>query len=308
MGRRISMSVVILIVLMSIGFAAVTTSLIASSSASLASNSTDFQVYFSYANSEQGGTATISRDGKSIIYNSKKLTEVGETTSLMFVVTNESSLYDADVNVTYNINNVVDGVDYSSYFTITRSTFRKHEVISAQSHTEGIITIRLDKNVSNDVSLAFTINLDVSAKERTEPGSNLPNIVYGNELEMTLYSMINDYRINHGLNPLYWDGDLYTAAQVRSVEIEESFSNTRPNGEPFYTANYDKIYGELLSYQYIELIDAINAWLAEPTTYANVMSGAEGTNTDDPFTAFACAINDNTYRYIACEFGFRYDL
>ncbi len=311
MRRYTSIIIIVLVILISVGFASVTTSLIANGVSNVTTNPDDFQVYFSYVYSESGGTAEISSDKHNITYNSKKLTTVGETTSLSFVVTNDSSQYDADVSITYTIEDVVNNKDYSSYFTVTRSSFVNHESMPAKTHTGGIITIRLDKAILEDISLTFNVTLDVRAVERTEEGSGLPDITYGSEEEMMLYSIINDYRINHGLKPYYWDGDLYTAAQTRNLEIQESYSNTRPNGEPYYTANDVKIYGETLSKELMSLDEVLTAWVTNENTYSIVMSDTVEENGESypPFSAIGCSItNTETNKYISCEYGYRVDL
>ena len=53
--------------------------------------------------------------------------------------------------------------------------------------------------------------------------------------------LLNELRIEHGLNPLEWNpnSNLQMAAQLRAEEIVEEFSHTRPDGTSCFTVFRD---------------------------------------------------------------------
>lgn len=56
----------------------------------------------------------------------------------------------------------------------------------------------------------------------------------------------NKYRTDKGIEPLIWMESLYEISKIRSKELVEKFSHTRPNGE-FATYIIDEYYGKNLS-------------------------------------------------------------
>lgn len=181
MRRHIGSGILILVILLSVGFATVATNLLLNGQANISSNSNDFDIYFTNASTETGGTAVIdTADKKHISFVSKKLSFVGNETYLDYTVYNNSSQYDANVNVEFTAENTVDGVDYSEYYSITFTGFdpttSDHTTaLSAKSSHNGRITIRLVKALLQEVEIEFTLTLVPSAVERTEEGVYTPN-------------------------------------------------------------------------------------------------------------------------------------
>lgn len=167
MKRPAKLGIIILIVLLSVGFAAVATNLIINGSANIASNTNDFNVFFSKAVTEEGGTATISEDKKTITYSTNTLVNVGDTAELKYRITNESSQYDAYIKMIMNIDS-----QYMEYLNITYDVFdpTNDQVVDAKSSREGKITIELIKPTIENMAISFSVSLDVDAIERTEVG------------------------------------------------------------------------------------------------------------------------------------------
>lgn len=53
---------------------------------------------------------------------------------------------------------------------------------------------------------------------------------------LEIFELMNEHRIANGSDPLIFNDTLWKLATMRSVEISESFSHTRPNGSSCYTA------------------------------------------------------------------------
>jgi hypothetical protein len=176
MKKTKDLGLLILVLLMAIGFATVTTNLVINGSTSVATNPADFNVIFSYATTDEGGTATISQDKKSITFNSRTLSQVGDTSTLNYTVLNQSSNYDASVSVTWSAVDIVNNVDYSDYYTVTRTGFDPEDptTIVGKAFEDGKIVITLTKPVIDNVQITFQMTLVVSAAERTNTATSQP--------------------------------------------------------------------------------------------------------------------------------------
>nr|MCR5223931.1 hypothetical protein [Bacilli bacterium] len=64
---------IILLLLLAVGFASVTTNLIINNNVNISAKTDDFSVVFKSANTEEESTATISEDKKVITYITKEL-------------------------------------------------------------------------------------------------------------------------------------------------------------------------------------------------------------------------------------------
>ena len=170
MKKSMKVGIILLIVFLSIGFATVATNLIINGSANIGANTDDFNVYFSKAVTEEGGTASISEDKKTITYSTTTLVNVGDKAELTYRVTNDSSQYDAYIKMIMNIDS-----SYSEYINITYDVFEptNSQVVDAKSSREGKIIIELIKPTIDDMTISFTATLDVDAIERTSAGEEV---------------------------------------------------------------------------------------------------------------------------------------
>ena len=176
MKRNSRIGIIILMIILSIGFAAVTTNLIINGAAIVGINPSDFDIYFSFAKAEQGGTATISDDGKVITYSTKLLTKVNDKARLDYTVTNNSSNYDANVVVGWNAVDTISGKDYSSYYSVTRTGFDTGipTTVEAKTSVDGSIVITLIKPILEEVEIETTMTFDATPTERTLKGEGSP--------------------------------------------------------------------------------------------------------------------------------------
>ena len=97
---------------MSIGFAAVSTTLIINGIIGISENKDDFDIYFSSAmiDTEDYTNEIISKDKKTITYTSKELKKENDVTTLTYEITNGSTQYDArgTVKVTIEENEYIE--------------------------------------------------------------------------------------------------------------------------------------------------------------------------------------------------------
>jgi len=85
------------------------------------------------------------------------------------------------------------------------------------------------------------------------------------------FAKVNEIRVANGLSPLTWNGQIENAAKVRANEIVSSFSHTRPDGRPWYTADDKVLYGENLAQYYDSSEEVVQAWMNSPSHRANIL-------------------------------------
>lgn len=73
----------------------------------------------------------------------------------------------------------------------------------------------------------------VTTKPTTD--SSVTNPSDNTDFEMRVFELVNEERAKAGRKPLQWKDTLAEGAKIRAVEIQTSFSHTRPNGETCFT-------------------------------------------------------------------------
>ena len=168
-------AIIIAIILMSIGFAAVSTTLIINGNAKVSENSEDFSVIFTAASIDGNDVySTAVDDTKKIItFTTSELKTLNQTSVLTYEVTNDSSNYDANVNVTC----VPKTGTTAKYTSIKNKVENDVTVVKAKSSVNGTLTITLNKIATEEVSEDYTCKLEFNAVERNELGENIPDPV-----------------------------------------------------------------------------------------------------------------------------------
>ncbi|MBR3308220.1 MAG: hypothetical protein IKI75_13345 [Lachnospiraceae bacterium] len=87
--------------------------------------------------------------------------------------------------------------------------------------------------------------------------------------------LTNNERTSRGIAPLVWGDGLTNAVNIRSKEIAQSFSHTRPDGTSFYTVldsgpNYH--YGENIAAGYSTPEAAMNGWMNSEGHRNNILN------------------------------------
>lgn len=97
--------------------------------------------------------------------------------------------------------------------------------------------------------------------------------VYG----MRITELVNEHRAAAGLAPVKYSAKISEAAQVRAVEIEKSFSHTRPDGRYFSTvfAEHGISYrysGENIAWGQQSPEEVVTAWMNSAGHRANILN------------------------------------
>ncbi len=165
--------IIVALILMSIGFAAVTTSLVINGTINYGYDSDEFDVYFSEAilDGEVKSEELIDTTKKSITFTTKELSKQGDRSILEYQVMNNSKQYDASVTIECErvdeSGNTAQSQE-SEYTTITPSPASL--TVKAQESRKGTITVELKKVSLNNIEEKFKCSLTVNPSEREEEG------------------------------------------------------------------------------------------------------------------------------------------
>ena len=176
MKNRIHISIVVLILLLSVGFAAVATTLIINGTTTIGFNQENFDVIFSDAytlfskSSYPSFTnATISNDKKEITWVSTKLNNIGESETLFYTVKNNSKDYDADLYTRVEIAEAD-----KAYIDIEYTTFDPSSsdgvFLAALDSIDGTIKITLKKVPIEDREISIKLYIEGTPGVRDEVG------------------------------------------------------------------------------------------------------------------------------------------
>ena len=115
---------------------------------------------------------------------------------------------------------------------------------------------------------------------------------------LKVYSLVNNERLNNGLNALIWDQNLESVSNVRSYEASINFSHTRPNGTQWYTVNSMIQGGENLAYGFNSADEVVEGWMNSSTHKDNILF--------DEFNKISISVyqDNNGVLYWAQEFGY----
>ena len=188
---------IIAILLMSIGFAAISTTLIINGNAKVSENNEDFSVIFTAASIDGKDVySTAVDDTKKIItFTTSELKTLNQTSILTYEVTNNSSNYDANVTVTC----VPKEGTTAKYTSIKNKLENDAAIVKAKSSVNGTLTVTLNKTSTEEVSEEYTCKLEFNAVERTEIAvgtTNLYNLIKNNADTKTVI----DYKVRSGVS------------------------------------------------------------------------------------------------------------
>ena len=163
-------AIIIAILIMSIGFAAISTTLIINGSAKVSENTDDFSVIFTAASLD--GTDVyknvISEDKKTITFETSDLKTLNQTSILNYEVTNNSANYDAEVQVNCKAKENTT----AKYTSIKNELEGNATVVKAKETLNGTLTVTLDKTATEEVREEYVCELIFNAVERDELGYN----------------------------------------------------------------------------------------------------------------------------------------
>ena len=159
---------IVAIILMSIGFAAISTTLVINGNAKVSENNEDFSVIFTAASIDGNDVySTAVDDTKKIItFTTSELKTLNQTSVLTYEVTNKSSNYDANVTVTC----VPKEGTTAKYTSIKNKLENDATVVKAKETLNGTLTVTLDKTATESVTEEYTCKLEFNAVERDTLG------------------------------------------------------------------------------------------------------------------------------------------
>ena len=159
---------IVAIILMSIGFAAISTTLIINGNAKVSENQDDFSVIFTAASIDGKDVySSVVDDTKKIInFTTSDLKTLNQTSILNYEVTNNSSNYDAEVKVTC----VPKDGTTAKYTSIKNELENNATVVKAKETLNGTLTVTLDKVATESVTEEYTCKLEFNAVERDTLG------------------------------------------------------------------------------------------------------------------------------------------
>ena len=163
---------IIAIILMSIGFAAISTTLIINGNAKVSENNEDFSVIFTAASIDGKDvySTAVDETKKTITFTTSELKTLNQTSILTYEVTNNSSNYDANVTVTC----VPKTGTTAKYTSIKNKLENDVTVVKAKSSVNGTLTVTLDKVATESVTEEYTCKLEFNAVERDTIGKEIP--------------------------------------------------------------------------------------------------------------------------------------
>ena len=158
----------ILILLLVIGFASISATLVINGNMKVAANLDDFDVIFieGLLNGEPNESVVISGDKKTLIFITNKLTSKGDNTRIDYKVKNISTQYDGDVTINCT-NEANEYVSITSSFDGKTLPLTNSINMQAQEVKNGYINAELTKATTEDQEVKITCKIEVNATSRT---------------------------------------------------------------------------------------------------------------------------------------------
>ena len=189
--------IAVTILLLAVGFAAVSTTLIINGNAKVSENTDDFSVIFTKATLDgQDVYANVIDDTKKVItFQTNDLKTLNQTSVLNYEVTNNSANYDAKVTVNCKAKENTT----AKYTSIKNELENNATVIKAKETLNGTLTVTLNKTATEEVREEYVCTLTFNAVERDSiavSGTNLYNLIKNNADTTTVI----DYKVRSGVS------------------------------------------------------------------------------------------------------------
>ena len=162
---------IIAILLMSIGFAAISTTLVINGNAKVSENNEDFSVIFTAASIDGKDVyaTAVDETKKTITFTTGELKTLNQTSILTYEVTNNSSNYDANVTITC----VPKTGTTAKHTSIKNELANDATIVKAKESVTGTLTVTLNKTATEEVTEEYTCKLEFTAVERDTIGVEL---------------------------------------------------------------------------------------------------------------------------------------
>ena len=173
-------AIVVLVLLLAIGFAAVSTTLVINGTIRIGANATDFEtnVIFKSANhtgatqvsGEAAGIATISADGKSITWTTQLLDNINETATLTYTIQNNSQ-YNATLGeVQCAFGTITNDADWASATKAATISNEYVQVVATNSQNGASIA----KGTTTDTTNISGVDTVVVTQKKSYAGETNP--------------------------------------------------------------------------------------------------------------------------------------
>lgn len=154
--------------------------------------------------------------------------------------------------------------------TTTNATEKKQHPSKSTANTNGF-----QNNTSSTSTAPSSTNPSTSA---STPTTSEPSSTDQSDYKAQVVKLCNDARQQAGVSALLnQNSKLQQAADIRTTEIKQSFSHTRPNGTTAYTV-LDEVglsyttWGENIAYGQKTPQEVVNAWMNSPGHRANILN------------------------------------
>ena len=167
--------IIVTILMLTVGFAAISTTLIINGSAKVGENTDDFSVIFTAATLDETDVYAnvMSQDKKTITFETTDLKALNQTSVLNYEVTNNSANYDAEVQVNCKVKENTT----AKYTSIKNELDGNATVIKAKETLNGTLTVTLNKTATEEVREEYVCELTFNAVERDTLGVTKPTFV-----------------------------------------------------------------------------------------------------------------------------------
>ena len=164
-------SIVVAILLLAVGFAAISTTLVINGNTKVGENTEDFSVIFTAATLDGIDVyANVIDDTKKIItFETSDLKTLNQTSVLNYEVTNNSANYDAEVQVNCKVKDNTE----AKYTSIKNELENNATVVKAKESVNGTLTVTLEKSATEEVKEEYVCELTFIAVERDELGQEV---------------------------------------------------------------------------------------------------------------------------------------
>ena len=188
---------IITILLLAVGFAAVSTTLIINGNVNIGENTDDFSVIFTAARLDRQNVYTdvISQDKKTITFETSDLKTLNQTSVLNYEITNNSVNYDAEVTVNCKLKDNIE----AKYTSIKNELAGNTTVVKAKETVNGTLTITLNKTSTEEVKEEYVCTLEFNTVERDTLGG-APINLYNMIKDKVDTTTVIDYKVRSGVS------------------------------------------------------------------------------------------------------------
>lgn len=168
---KLSKTALVLVILgLTVGFAAITTTLTITGTATIRANNEDFENNVNFQNGSvtaTNGTATIAEDGKSINFTTSTFKSIGDSSTITVTVENNSNYGAKFGNPAIVCSGTgASSTNYNNYISATVGSELNGVTLARGENKQTSVTIAMKKSfVSDPITIQYTCTLAAEAVE-----------------------------------------------------------------------------------------------------------------------------------------------